>query len=213
VLAALAAGAETVIVLDDDCFPDPLETPTVKDLIGLHVAALEAQAVEQFLVVTDPPSRGTPYQCRTRTLPVAGSMGFWSVVGDYDAVGQLVHGATRYMEFRRQAVHGQYFPWCGMNVAFRPREWMPWCRFIDVPRFDDIWAGWLWQKEAYRRGYCFNLAGPIVRHSRQSNVWQNLRDEARYLEENETLWREIAGHPSQRYEVLEKLLPAVKRET
>ena len=38
---------------------------------------------------------------------------------------------------------------------------------------------------------CFSLAGPLVRHSRQSNVWQNLRDEAENLERNETIWQAI----------------------
>jgi hypothetical protein len=99
-----------------------------------------------------------------------------------------------------------------MNVAFRPADWQPWCRFIDVARFDDIWMGWLWQREAYRRGCCFNLAGPVIRHSRQSNVWRNLRAEARYLEETETLWREIATHPSDDYDVLHDLLPHVRGE-
>ncbi len=160
-----------------------------------------------LLPVTNPPSRGTPYQSRSLTLPVAASMGFWTDVGDYDACAQLVRGAQTPMQFWREPVEGKYFPLCGMNLAFRPNEWMPWCRFIDVPRFDDIWMGWLWQREAYRRGYCFNLNGPLVRHSRQSNVWANLRAEAVHMERNETLWREIATHPAGDYKSLRKLLP------
>jgi hypothetical protein len=95
-----------------------------------------------------------------------------------------------------------------MNLAFRPKEWAPWCSFINVPRFDDIWMGWLWQKEAYRRMACFNLNGPFVKHSRQSNVWQNLRDETKYLEASETLWRSIALCRSDSYDDLVKLLPS-----
>jgi hypothetical protein len=94
-----------------------------------------------------------------------------------------------------------------MNIAFKPLDWLPWCRFIDVPRFDDIWMGWLWQKEAYRRGFCFRLDGPMVHHSRQSNVFANLKVEAKHLERNETLWHDIATSPHTEYDDLCKLLP------
>lgn len=188
---AINSGADIVIVLDDDCFPETGQT--LRSFIESHEQALLPQPVELFEVVTDPPSRGTPYFNRSIMMPVAASMGFWSHVGDYDAPGQLVHGATHPMTFSRKAIHGRYFPLCGMNLAFRVTEW-PWCQFIDVPRFDDIWQGFIWQKKAYAYGQCFNLNGPIIRHSRQSNVWANLRDEAPNLERNETIWHDIHQH-------------------
>lgn len=206
VLQAMELGAEVVVVLDDDCFPHP-EAPTLDDLIDGHLAALEPQPVSMFEVVTDPPSRGTPYFDRSMRMPVAASMGFWTGIGDYDAPGQLVHGATLPMNFRRSPVFWRWFPLCGMNLAFRPQDWRPWWQFIDVPRFDDIWQGFLWQKEAWRRGHCFNLNGPLVTHSRQSNVWANLRDEAQNLEANERLWRAIAESPETDYFKLRALLP------
>jgi hypothetical protein len=49
---------------------------------------------------------------------------------------------------------------------------------------------------------------PLITHSRQSNVWKNLIDEARYLEQTETLWREIATHHYGDYASLLSLLPA-----
>ena len=210
VAEAMRRGAEIVVVLDDDCFPSAecgVGSAELQCLASAHEAALEPQPFDMLLPVTDPPSRGTPYRERTVKLPVAASMGFWTGVGDYDAPGQLVHGAEHPMEFHRRAIAFRYFSLCGMNLAFRPADWLPWCSFIDVPRFDDIWMGWLWMREAYRRGYCFNLAGPLVRHSRQSNVWRNLVDEAKHLERNETLWRDIATHPAADYASLRKLLP------
>jgi hypothetical protein len=185
---AIGDGAEILIVLDDDCFPT--EGQTLDSFIRDHEAALKPQPVEMFEVVTDPPSRGTPYFNRTITMPVAASMGFWLEIGDYDAPGQLVHGARHPMTFSRKTMHGRYFPLCGMNLAFRAAEW-PWCQFVNVPRFDDIWQGFLWQKKAYSKGQCFNLAGPVVRHARQSNVWQNLLDESKSMERNETIWQDI----------------------
>lgn len=202
-------GAEIVIILDGDCYPLP-ENEGPQHLVGIaesHVRALEPQPVEIYRPVTFPFSRGTPYAERTILMPTAASMGFWKNVGDYCAVRQLALGPTQPMDFYCGPVADRYFSLCGMNLAFRPAEWQPWCDFIDVPRFDDIWMGWLWQKEAYRRGYCFNLDGPMVWHARQSNVWANLRDEAVYLERNETLWRDIALSGARDYATLRGLLP------
>lgn len=197
VRAAIDKGADVIVVLDDDCFPEGDQT--LSDLIRDHELALQPQDVDMFEVVTDPPSRGTPYFKRTTRMPVAASMGFWTNVGDYDAPSQLVHGCTTPMQFSRKTIWGRYFPLCGMNLAFRSEEW-PWCQFIDVARFDDIWQGFLWQRKAFADGKCFNLNGPLVRHSRQSNVWANLRDESQNLERNETIWEEIHKLPIQSYE-------------
>jgi len=205
--AALTRGAEVVVLLDDDCFPHG-EVRTLEALALAHIEALAPQEVALYRAVTKPPSRGTPYGKLTVEMPVAASMGFWTGVGDYCAVRQLAFGGDAPMEFDRSAVFAQYFPLCAMNLAFKPREWMPWCRLIDSPRNDDIWMGWLWQREAYRRGHCFNLAGPLVRHSRQSDPMRNLEVEVRHLRSNETLWARIAAHPSGDYDELLTLLPA-----
>jgi len=206
--AAIKDGAAVVIVLDDDCFPE--DGQTLSNFIGAHESALQPQPVEMFEAVTDPPSRGTPYFNHTVRMPVAASMGFWSEIGDYDAPGQLVHGARHPMTFSRKAMHGRYFPLCGMNLAFKATEW-PWCQFVDVPRFDDIWQGFIWQRNAYAAGQCFNLSGPIVRHSRQSNVWANLRDEVQNLERNETIWQDVHRLPLMDYEsTIEVLFSAEK---
>lgn len=202
---ALDRKAEFVVILDGDCYPANSQQ-TLTDVVMHHMEALHPQEVRMFETVTDPPSRGTPYQGLTVKMPVAASMGFWLNVPDYCAVRQLAHDGEN-MEFYQRTIHGKYFPLCGMNLAFNPSLWIPWCRFIDVPRFDDIWMGWLWQKEAYRQGYCFNLNGPMIYHARQSNVWKNLKQEAEHLEENEELWRKIATSGYKSYENLRKLLP------
>lgn len=202
---AMDEGADIIIVLDDDCFP-AYHARTFDELIAKHVKALEPQPVKMFETVTNPPSRGTPYFNHTVKMPVAASMGFWEHIGDYDAPAQLVRGPTAPMEFKREAMFGRYFPLCGMNLAFRSL-WWPYCKFINVARFDDIWQGFIWQKHAYANGYCFNLGGPVVKHSRQSNVWANLRDEANHLEDNETVWQAIHASASTDYETLLSLLP------
>ena len=205
ILRAVDAGAEVVVVLDGDCYPCD-DAPTLEALIEKHKTALAPQAVTLFERVTEPASRGTPYACESVMMPAAASMGFWIDVPDYCAVRQLSFNAKP-MTFSRTTIHGRYFPLCGMNVAFKPIDWWPWCQFIEVSRFDDIWMGWLWQKEAYRRGHCFNLNGPMIRHARQSNVWKNLKDEALHLEATETLWRDIALHDAFDYDTLLSLVP------
>lgn len=192
---AISSSAEYIIILDDDCYPT-IQVPTLATLISDHISELnKTHSIELFDVVTAPASRGTPYHHRSIEMRVEASMGFWTHVGDYDAIGQLTHGATHPMEFDRSPRFGKYFPLCGMNLAFRASSW-PWCQFIDVPRFDDIWQGFLWQRKAYDDHKCFSLNGPTIKHSRQSNVWQNLRDEAVNMERNETLWRDIATAPA-----------------
>jgi hypothetical protein len=82
-----------------------------------------------------------------------------------------------------------------MNFAFR-RGWVDCALQVEgCNRWEDIFGGWVFQKIAYEQGCCFNLNGPVVRHSRQSNVWHNLREEAKYIEQNETLWEIIAKAP------------------
>jgi len=203
-------GAEVVIILDGDCYPDKTGPQSLEAMALAHRNALLPQQVEMFQIVTDPPSRGTPYTKRTIEMPVAASLGFWTEIGDYCAVRQLAHESAP-MTFKTEPISGKYFAMCGMNIAFYPELWSPWCNFIDVDRFDDIWMGWLWQKEAYRRGYCFNMNGPLIRHSRQSNVWANLKAETKYLKENETLWSNIAKNPSSCYKELRSLLPHEER--
>lgn len=196
---AISRGAEYIVVLDDDCFPKedvayyPPMPYGLENLAYAHVAALQPQRVWMFEQVTDPASRGTPYHSRGVVMPVAASMGFWEGVPDWDAPSQLVHGGKP-MEFKRQLIHGRYFALSGMNLSFHVEQF-PWCQFVNVPRFDDIWMGFLFQKWAYAQGMCFNLNGPTVRHSRQSNVWANLREEAPNLERNETIWQEIHQMP------------------
>lgn len=203
---AISSGAETIVVLDDDCHPTDWNASYAnrfERFIDDHLAALQPVRVPLFKKVTKPSSRGTPYFEHSVEMPVAASMGFWNHVGDYDACGQLIHGSTHPMEFHKGAVYGQYFPLCGMNLAFRASEW-PWCKFINVERFDDIWQGFLWQRKAYADGKCFNLNGPTIKHSRQSNVWANLRAEAPNMETNERFWQVAATAPLSDYETFKQ---------
>lgn len=195
---AIQTGAEYICVLDDDCYP--YDCDSLDEFAEAHIAALQPANVRMYEQVMTPASRGTPYYTHGIVMPVAASMGFWRNVPDYDAPHQLCCPKDAKIEFKAEAIHGRYFPLCGMNFAFRASEW-PWCQHIaNVGRFDDIFMGYLWQRKAYANGQCFNLAGPKVFHSRQSNVFNNLRGEIDNLERNETLWRNIAIAELRSYE-------------
>jgi len=182
---ALESGAEVVMVLDDDCYPDGMK---LEEWAQFHLDALEPAKIKLYDAVTDPPSRGTPYYEHFVKLPVAASMGFWELHPDYDAARTLVDN-DYVCKFHRKAMYHRFFPFSGMNCAFKAEFW-PYFKFDEeAPRFDDIWMGYRLQQEAYKRGHCINLQGPTVRHVRQSNVWQNLHIESHNLERNETEWK------------------------
>lgn len=201
---AISLGEQYVLILDDDCFPNG--DCSIEEMISHHQDNFnDTCEVESFLAVTSPPSRGTPYFKRNILRQCVASMGFWKFIGDYDAPSQLVHGAYKKMGFYKAAIFGHYFPLCGMNLAL-DLNFYPWCKFIDVPRFDDIWMGFILQRRAYELGHCFAMNGPVVTHSRQSNVWQNLRDEAPNMELNETMWQHVIETKGMSYnETLEYL--------
>lgn len=193
---ALADGADVVCVLDDDCYPleEEAENP-LDEFIEDHIEALEDQEVQRVIPTMIPHPRGFPYRHRTIKMSVAASIGLWVGYPDLDAMSALVIGdQPENCQLLSSSVYGSMFPFCGMNYAFRKGQ-ADCAKHVDVPRFDDIWMGWVWEKVAYDKGQCFNLNGPLVRHTRQSDVWQNLIEETKYMHTNELLWSAIWAFP------------------
>jgi hypothetical protein len=201
---AVDAGVDYVCVLDDDCYPAQPEAK-LEEFVEDHIAALQPQKVQMVFPTCTPHPRGYPYRNRSITMPVAASIGLWIGHLDLDAMSTLVYGGAEIEQpsFLRQAIFGHYFPFCGMNFAFH-RAWIDSAQLINIPRWDDIFMGWLWQREAYKQKACFNLKGPLIRHVRQSDPWKNLQKEIDYLELNETLWETIHQSPP------EKSLPELR---
>jgi Reversibly glycosylated polypeptide len=195
---ALDDGADIVVVLDDDCYP-VMEQPGVQsldDLVAAHVAALRPQKVRAVYPTCHPRPRGMPYRNEHIVRPVAASIGLWTNNLDLDAASTLVLGEGAQLEqYARFPFYHHFFPFCGMNFAFR-KEWADCAVFIEVPRFYDIWMGWIWEKVAYEKGYCFNLAGPMIEHACQSDVWANLEAEVKNLRINEDLWSVAYNAPA-----------------
>lgn len=185
-----------ILTLDDDCFPgDP-------ELIIKHSQNLSTLADAEVWTSTGDGivPRGMPYENITRRMQCYVSHGLWSSVPDLDALTQLVNRRTKVkFEGRDQVIPtGNYFPMCGMNLAFR-RDVVPAMYFLlmgkDWPydRFGDIWAGIFVKKICDHLGYAVRSGEPYVKHLRASNVWRNLEKEFPGYQVNETLWQEVDG--------------------
>jgi hypothetical protein len=163
--------------------------------------------------------RGMPYgtndghrQPRARgnslgELPVVLNMGVWATIPDRDAVHELTNWTPEgdYKPWKpTKAVYRharvmspqQYWPFCGMNVAFQ-REIAPLLYFprtgkdVAFQRFDDIWAGVLIQKCLRHLGLACTVGGPIINHMKASRAMDNLVRESPGIRANEEFWRVI----------------------
>jgi hypothetical protein len=140
-------------------------------------------------------------------LPVMLNMGVWATIPDRDAVHELTNWTPEgyyrpwtpqknvYRHTRVMSPQ-QYWPLCGMNIAFR-REVAPLFYFPrngkDMPfrRFDDIWGGVIAQKCLRHLGLACAVGGPIVSHIKASRPMDNLVRESPGIRANEEFWRII----------------------
>jgi reversibly glycosylated polypeptide/UDP-arabinopyranose mutase len=177
-----------IVTLDDDVEPSG-------DTIGDHIEALDSRVPVSWLssVTEGPYMRGFPYAVRAES-PVFVSHGVWENIPDLDAPTQLVLGDKPRVTFYRGPVpRGVFFPVCGMNLAFR-REALPmmlWCPakwLKGAERFDDIWMGVNLVKELPAAGGALVSGYASCVHTRLSNTFKNLEQEAVGIGVNETLW-------------------------
>ncbi len=183
-------------MLDDDCLPDE------PDFIQKHVDRLTVpvSTTAWRSTVGGVTPRGVPYYHVSKDIDIVLNHGLWSNVPDYDAVTQLMSARIKIEPVMVNQVipRDKYFPMCGMNVAFK-REIAPLMYMMlmgkdyEYDRFDDIWCGLFMKKICDHLNLGVYLGGPIIRHDRASNVWNNLRKESSGIEVNETLWSVIDG--------------------
>lgn len=180
---------DVVVTLDDDVEP-------LGDTIGDHLNALSRRVPVSWLSSTldgSPYMRGFPYAVRDEA-PAWVSHGVWQGIPDLDAPTQLVTGATPAVDYYRGPVpKGIYFPVCGMNLAF-VREalplmyWAPARRLRGAERFDDIWMGIPLIRDLAEAGAALVTGYAQCVHTRLSNVFKNLEQEARGIGINEGFW-------------------------
>lgn len=189
---AIKADCDVIISLDDDCFP------CTEDFIQEHVNILSQSfsysAWETTIAGGRP--RGLPYMNSTKGASIVLSHGLWKDIPDFDAITQLSRlNAPSEVDLLTKIISfGSYFPMCGMNVAYSSKV-IPAAYFLlmgqgyPFDRFGDIWSGIFLKKIVDHLSEAAHSGVPWVKHTRASNVWDNLRKESPGYAENETLWK------------------------
>lgn len=202
-IQAYRLGADVIITLDDDCFPIPGH-----NLIEGHLRNLSLRVPKNWTNtypdVRHMYTRGMPYLNRSEA-PVMLSHGLWTNVLDHDGPTHLQHlkFKAEFAEHFLQIIpQGAYFPMCSMNLAFR-REITPIMYFPlmgednqgnkwGYDRFDDIWAGIFAKKIMDHLSYAAINGSPFVEHRKASDPFKNLQKEAKGIEVNEEVWKNVS---------------------
>jgi hypothetical protein len=188
---AWAMGADVTFTLDDDCFP------VDGNHVSGHVQNLDATPAWQTSV-SHLHVRGLPYSNVGVLRNVQVSVGLWSGHPDVDAV-QTLAARGPFDAVVARGLHSrlmpsdQYFPLCGMNLAFRRdvaclMHCPPMGQHSPYGRFDDIWSGLVIQRICRHLRYGIVCGHPIVDHRRASDPFTNLVTEAPGIAANEWMW-------------------------
>jgi reversibly glycosylated polypeptide/UDP-arabinopyranose mutase len=173
---------ETIITLDDDTLPEG-------DTIQAHLDALNKRFPLEWMSTASEYVRGVPYWIRDQCECTV-SHGVWKGVMDWDAPTQLVNGNHQLAFFKGNIPKGVYFPFCGMNIAFK-RKMLPYMYYapmgykVGMDRFADIWLGIWLRRICDHENWAIATGYAYVNHDRASNVWANLKKEIKGLEINE----------------------------
>lgn len=191
-LVAYRLGAEYIMTLDDDCYPIQGEKFQVT-----HVKNIE-QSPRWTELILGMRTRGFPYENLGTLDNVVANVGLWTGVPDLDAVHSLTYATSNFEPppWNRILPIRQYFPYCGMNFAFK-REVAVLSYFplmgqnSPFSRFDDIWFGIIFKKICDHLGLLVSCGHPFVYHSKASNKFMNLVKEAPGIKFNEEFWKII----------------------
>jgi hypothetical protein len=189
---AWVLGADYIFTLDDDCFP------VGEDYLQQHLQNLEGTPVWHSSV-RHLRVRGLPYVNTGTLRNVVLSMGLWVGHPDIDAVQSLAHSSRSLDAVIDRGLSSwlmpseQYFPLCGMNLAFRRdvtclMYFPPMGLNSPYSRFDDIWSGLVLQRICRHLRYGLVCGQPIVEHRRASEPFGNLVKEAPGIQSNEHMW-------------------------
>lgn len=211
-LMAYKDGADVIITLDDDCLPYAVDK--AQQLIGTHLYALQDWSSRWVSTVETTEykgwrPRGMPYTNRGRREAVL-NMGGWVGVPDMDAPQSLAWLGDEpgyRMKDWSPVPQGQYFPMCGMNLAFDTKI-MPLMYFLlmgqnaegdyyPYDRFGDIWCGIIAKKILDAWGYAVYTGEPLVHHAKASDPLVNLQKETPGLLVNEWFWEKVDGWRSE----------------
>lgn len=199
---AYQKGADVILTLDDDCFPNE------DNFLTKHVENLKLMMPDKWQATYPDPkwmyTRGFPYELRKK-YPVHLSHGLWSGALDLDAKTEIkLKGILKekmYPSIRQFINFGHYYPMCSMNMAFSryitPLMFFPMMgqdpsgNSWGFNRYDDIWAGILSKKIMDHLKLGVVNGSPFVDHRKASLSKDNLKKESEALIVNESLWKKI----------------------
>lgn len=190
---AYQLGAKTIFTLDDDCYSIPNQKFIETHLSKLNDAPKWVSSIDGLRL------RGLPYFNLGKLNNVVINMGMWTNVADLDAPNQLTKPIKNFMppaDVDKIIPNGQYFPLCGMNMAFK-REVTPLMYFPlmgegqPYRRFDDIWCGIICKKICDHLRLNISVGHPFVEHKKASDPMVNLVKEAPGIKMNETFWESV----------------------
>lgn len=183
---------DTIMTFDDDTRP-------FGDTINAHLQVLGryccTTVFNTMMGVHFP--RGFPYSKRYESKVVL-SHGPWVGVADWDAPTQLVQGNPEVRFYQGPVPRHSEFQICGMNLAFL-RELLPYVYYAPVvklsgaQRFDDIWMGRHLKNYLDLQNLAMVTGFGAVHHTRASDPYKNLVQEAVGIGLNEDYW----GHQSE----------------
>ena len=199
---ASTLGADIIITLDDDCYPDDV------DFVDKHLGNLNLKMPDGWFT-TYPNhkwmyTRGFPYRIR-EMFPVGLSHGLWSGALDLDAETEIrlpkLLNEKRYPPTIQFMPFGYYYPMCSMNLVFR-REIAPLMFFPMMgqnpdggswgyDRYDDIWAGLFSKKIMDHLKIGVVSGSPFINHRKASLVKHNHSKEINGMKINEMLWESV----------------------
>jgi hypothetical protein len=188
-------GAEWILSLDDDTFPD---SSLCKGICAEHLEVINSFTVCKCSVGKR--SRGLPYRNLGKINNIVCNMGLWTNIGDWDSVQSLADdNLSNYFTppIDSFLAHPQHrYPFCGMNIFFK-RSVIPAMYFplmgddYKFYRQDDIWAGWIFQKIFEHLRLCWSIGKPWIEHRRASDPFVNLIKESTGIKKNEYFWQRI----------------------
>lgn len=187
-------GAKYIFTLDDDCLPNGNEKFCESHIKNLEETSRWAETIPNFR------TRGIPYRNFGILNNVAFSMGLWSGIPDVDAIHMLAGHGEFELPKTRVMPYGQYFPFSGMNFAFKA-DFTPLAYFPimgkDSPfgRFDDIWFGVICKKICDHLNLTITCGEPYIFHNKASDMFENLVKEAPSIKKNEIFWQQIDEIP------------------
>jgi len=194
---AYEMGADYIFTLDDDCFPFGEDGFCERHLQNI------LKTPKWTELIPGKRTRGLPYFNKGILPNVVANVGLWYGYPDIDSVETLSKGSpTDYTPpcGDRVIPSGQFFPWCGMNFAFK-REIAVLTYFplmgegSPYRRFDDMWFGLICKKICDHLGLLVTVGRPWVHHKKASDPMVNLVKEAPGIKTNEKLWELIDAIP------------------